>query len=253
MRLENKVAIITGGGGGIARHCARGFGKEGAKLVLADINLAAADETVDILKKEGIEALSIKVDVTSLESVEAMVKKTVEHFGRVDILVNNAAVLAKYTVSRAHFYEIDLNDWDKVMTVNLKGTFLCSRVVFPYMKAQGRGKIINFASTTFMWGAPNFAHYVASKGAIVGLSRAMAREIGEFNINVNCIAPGSTFSEGPEDQAALEFRKKAIPRRSIPRVEYPEDVVGATMFLASSESDFITGQVIVVDGGHIMQ
>ena len=231
----------------------KGIGMEGARLVIADIDLNAANEAVNNLRKDGVEALSVKVDVTRPDSVKKMVEKTFKYFGKVDILVNNAGIFAKYTTSRACFYEIDLDDWDKVMAVNLKGTFLCSRAVFPYMKEQNGGKIVNFASTAFMWGAVNLAHYVASKAGIVGLSRAMAREIGKFNINVNCIAPGSTFSERPEDQAALKFRKEAIKRRAIPRIEYPVDLAGAVIFLASPESDFITGQVIVVDGGHVMQ
>lgn len=254
MKLKDKVVIITGGGGGIGRSIAMGFGKEGAKLVIADINLTAANATVDTLLKEGVEAFSIGIDISNAESTEQMAKKTIEHFNRIDVLINNAAIRATYTASRKQtFFNIDLNEWDRVMVVNLKGTFLCIRAIFPYMKAREKGKVINIASTSALWGAPNNAHYVASKGGIISLSRALARELGEYNINVNCIAPGSTFSEDPLNEVALEYRKQAIPRRAIKRLETPEDLVGTAIFLASSDSDFITGQVIIVDGGHIMQ
>jgi NAD(P)-dependent dehydrogenase (short-subunit alcohol dehydrogenase family) len=246
MRLKGKVAIITGGGGGIARSLAAGFGKEGARLALADINPAAADATLDALKREGIEAISIKTDVSSPSSTQEMAKKTFDHFGRIDILVNTAALFARHSVTRSvPFYEIDPETWDRVISVNLKGTWLCSKAVFPFMKAQGGGKVINLTSGTFFLGVANLAHYVASKGGIIGLTRAMA-------ININCIAPGSTFSEDETDQEAYKFRQLAIPVRSIKRVETPEDLVGTAMYLASSDSDFVTGQTIVVDGGHIM-
>lgn len=253
MRLEGKVAIITGGGRGIGRSFAIAFGKEGAKVVVADIDLSAANETINELTKNGVEALSNRTDVSSIENTEEMVRQTIHHFGRIDILVNNAAILASFSPSRATpFYEIEVNEWDRVMAVNLKGIFLCTRAVFPYMKEQARGKIINMASSTFFWGPPNQAHYIASKGGVIGLSRALATELGRYQINVNCIAPGSTFSEDSTDQVAQEFRKLVIPRRAIRRLEYPEDLVGTAIFLASSDSDFITGQTIVVDGGQVM-
>jgi len=251
MRLKDKVAIVTGGAQGIGRSFAFGFAKEGAKVVIADIDSVAAKTTVDTLKKGGAEALSTETDVSSPESTEEMIRKTIDHFGRVDILVNNAA-LSKFKRPRLPFWEIDLNEWDRVMAVNIKGTFLCIRAVFPYMKAQGGGKIINIASTTFIWGAPIFAHYVASKGGIIGLTRAIAREVGEYNINVNSIAPGGTLTEDPSDKEAVSYRSGPIQKRSIQRMEYPEDVVGSAIFLASSDSDFITGQLIVVDGGNIL-
>jgi len=253
MRLEQKVAIITGGARGIGKRYAMAFAKEGAKVVLADIDLAAGNVTVDALRKDGMEAFSTKTDVSNPESSQEMARQTIEHFGRIDILVNNAALLARFTVSRgAPFYQLDLNEWDQVISVNLTGVFLCSRAVFPYMKVQGGGKIINIASATFFLGVSGLSHYAASKGGVIGLSRALARELGEYGINVNCITPGSTLSEDSTDQAALEFRKQALARRSIKRLEYPEDLVGAAIFFASSDSDFITGQNIVVDGGYIM-
>jgi len=250
MRLKDKVAIITGGARGIGRSCAIAFGKEDAKLVIADINPATAEATVNTLRKEGIDALSIRTDISSPESTIEMARRTVEHFGRIDVLVNNAFTGPRFD-ARVPFYKIDLNEWDRVISVNLKGTFLCSRAVFPYMKDQG-GKIINIASLAFFTGVPNMAHYVASKGGIIGLSRALARELGKYKINVNCIAPGSTFSEDPTDKEALKYREESIARRILKRVEYPDDLAGTAVFLASSDSDFISGQIIVVDGGEVM-
>jgi len=256
MRLKDKVAIITGGAQGIGKSYAMGFADEGAKVVIADINLEAAKATAETIRERGGQALAIRTDVSSLEDTQEMVRKTVERFGRVDILVNNAAIFGRVPISRAApFYELELSEWDRTWEVNVKGIFLCCRAVFPHMKAQGGGKIINISSTQFYRGGSpylKYAHYVAQKGAIIGLTRALARELGEYNINVNCIAPGSTFSEEPTDTAALERRKKAAERRAIKRVEYPDDLVGTAVFLASSDSDFVSGQTIVVDGGDIM-
>lgn len=255
MKLKDKVAIITGGAHGIGEAYVMGFANEGAKVVIADIDFEAAKLAEEALSKSGKEALAVRVDVSSVEDTIDMARKTVEHFGRIDILVNNAAVLGRVRISRGiPFYELDLDEWDKIMAVNVKGVFLCARAVFPYMKDQGGGKIINVTSGQFHTGGGKvkYAHYIASKGAVIGLTRAFARELGEFNINVNCIAPGSTFSEDPTDQAAFEARKVAAEDRCIKRVEYPEDVVPTAVFLASSDSDFMTGQTVVIDGGNVM-
>lgn len=252
MRLKDKVSIITGGAEGIGKSYVVGFAREGAKVVIADINLGAANVLANTLRKEGKEALAIKTDVSSLESTEEMVRKTIERFGRIDILVNNAAMYIRVKLSVVPIYELDPDEWDRAMAVNLKGVFLCSKAVFPPMMKQGGGKIINITSNLALTGRANMAHYVASKGGVISLTRSLAREGGDYNINVNCIAPGSTLSEDPKDPAALEFRKQVVPLRAIKRVEYPDDLVGAAIFLASSDSDFITGQTIVVDGGRIM-
>ncbi|MFC1871773.1 SDR family NAD(P)-dependent oxidoreductase [Chloroflexota bacterium] len=233
---------MTGGAYGIGRSFCLGMAGEGAKIVIADIDLEAAKATAAEIEAKGMEAIALKTDVTCLEETREMAMKAAAHFGTIDILVNNAAIFARVKVSMVPFYEIDLNEWDRVMEVNLKGPFLCSRAVFPYMKAQGRGKIINISS-------PRFVHYVASKGGVIGLSRSLASAMGEYNINVNCIAPGRTFSEDPSDQDALQRCQYSASMRIINRIEYPEDLVGAAVFLASSDSDFITGQTIIVDGG----
>lgn len=252
MRLKDKVAIITGGAEGIGKSYAIGFASEGAKVVIADINLSPAGALVNTLEKEGKEVLAIKTDVSSVMDVEEMVKATIERFGRIDILINNAAIYMRPKAPEAPVYEVKPEDWNRVIAVNLTGVFLCSRAVFPYMMKQGGGKIINITSSLAFSGRPNLSHYVASKGGVIALTRTLAREGGDYNINVNCIAPGSTFSEDPNDRAALEFREKGIPPRAIKRLEKPEDLVGTAIFLASSDSDFLTGQTIVVDGGHMM-
>lgn len=251
-RLKDKVVIVTGGAFGIGHAYAVGMAKEGAKLVIADVNLDAARATAKELEALGAQALSVKTDVSNRQDTLDMARKTVERFGRIDVLINNAAVFGRVTISRVPFWEITEQEWDKVMAVNLRGAFLCTQAVFPQMKAQGGGKIINISSATFFSGAPLYVHYVTTKGGIIGMTRSLAREVGEFNINVNCIAPGSTLSEDASDKDALKRREKAAAGRALKRVQYPDDLVGAAIFLASSESDFITGQTIVVDGGTAM-
>lgn len=252
MRLKEKVAIVTGGATGIGAAYCRGFADEGAKIVIADINLEVAKTDLDDYEKMGVEVLSIRTDVSDPDSTREMASKTVERFGRIDILVNNAAMLYVAKISRdIPFYELDLDDWDRVMAVNVKGALLCARAVFPYMKAQGKGKIINISSGLFYTGGGDakYVHYVASKGAVIGLTRALARELGEYNINVNCISPGYTITNQGTDQASIEFANRQALRRCIKRVEHPQDLVGTAIFLASSDSDFITGQNIMVNGG----
>lgn len=253
MRLKDKVAIVTGGAQGIGKAYVNGFIREGAKVVIADINLEAAKATAAEVVGSGGEALAIETDVSVLEDTLEMAKKTVERFGGIDILVNNAGLMNKVPVSRKiPFYELDLDEWDKVMAVNCKGVLLCIRAVFPHMKNQEAGKIINISSIQFHnGGSIKYVHYIASKAAVIGMTRALARELGENNINVNCIAPSAVVTEETTDTATLERHKRAAERRAIKRVEYPEDLVGTAIFLASSDSDFITGQTIVVDGGDV--
>ena len=247
MRLKDKVAIITGAARGLGRAYALRLAKEGAKVVVADI--LDGTETVGAVKAQGGEALYLKVDVTSEESTQEMALKTVERFGSIDILVNNAALFADLV--KKPFWEIPAAEWDKVMAVNLKGPFLCAKAVYPQMKKQGKGKIINVASGTFYKGLPHFLHYVVSKGGNVAITRSMAREVGDAGINVNTIAPGYTetefLKENPQDPA--EMNKMVSATRCIKRPEAPEDLTGTIVFLSSDDSDFITGQTIIVDGG----
>jgi 3-oxoacyl-[acyl-carrier protein] reductase len=255
-RLKDKVVIVTGGAQGIGRAYVLGMADEGAKVVIADINLQAAEATLKEVQAKGYEAMAIKADVSSVEETEAMAKKTVEHFGRIDVLVNNAGMHARVSFGMGPFWEIDTDEWDKVMKVNLKGTFLCARAVFPYMKAQGGGKIINISSGVVYFGAANLMHYATSKAGIIGMTRSMAREAGDYNIKVNCIAPGATQSYAPDEKEPYEERQKVLemflPKRILKRVETAEDCVGAAIFFASSDSDFITGQTLIVDGGEVM-
>jgi 3-oxoacyl-[acyl-carrier protein] reductase len=252
MRLKDKVAIVTGGAHGLGEAYVMGFARKGARLVIADIDYEAAKLIETNLSNSGTDSLAIRTDVSSVEDTKEMARRTVERFGRVDILVNNAAVLTRGNISRGvPFDELDLDEWDRVINVNVKGVFLSVRAVSPYMKEQRSGKIINVSSGQFYAGGGpvKYAHYITSKGAVIGLTRALARELGDYNINVNCLAPGSTLTEEPDNQAMLEFRKRATLDRCLKRLEYPDDLVGTVIFLASPESDFITGQTIVVDGG----
>ena len=176
-----------------------------------------------------------------------MAAEAVKTFGRIDILVNNAAIFIK--IQRQPFYEITADEWDRVSAVNIKGPFLCAKAVFPQMKEQRTGKIINISSSTVYWGTPNFLHYVASKAALVGMTRSLAREVGEFGICVNAIAPGLGEHEGQNAPKALT--ELQLKERSIKRIQTPEDLLGTLVFFASSDSDFMTGQTIVVDGGSV--
>lgn len=255
MRLKGKVAIVTGGASGIGTEYCRGFANEGAKIVIADIDCETAKVALDNYKKRGVEALAIRTDVSNPDSTQSMAAKVIERFGRIDILVNNAAVMRVVRISRGvPFHELDLDEWDRVMAVNVKGGLLCARAVFPYMKAGGGGKIINISATHFYTGGVDvmYAHYVTSKGAIIGLTRTLARELGEYNINVNCLCPGYISTYWDTDQARIEFGKIEALKRCIKRDGLAQDLVGTAIFLASSDSDFISGQTIVVDGGAIM-
>lgn len=252
MRLKDKVAIVTGGGHGIGRAYALALAQEGAKVVVAEIDLEAAQRVAHEIEECGGEALALRTDVSDQAGTLEMARKTLERFGRIDILVNNAAIFATIPISRVGFEEISPEEWDQVMAVNVKGVFLCCRAVVPHMKAQGGGKIVNISSTVALQGSPTRIHYVASKAAIVGFTRTLARELGDYNININAIAPGSTLSEEPTPEA-IAYRQRVVARRSIKRVQMPQDLIGTLLFLASGDSDFITGQTIVVDGGEVMR
>lgn len=252
MRLKNQVAIITGSADpkGIGAAIAYRFAKEGAKLIIADI--VDGTKVVNQVNKHGGEALYVQVDVTKQESCDVMAKATFDQFGSIDILINNAAIYADMIIKP--FMELTTEEWDQVMKVNAGGPFHGIKAVFPYMKEKG-GKIINTASDIFIIGDTGNPHYVASKGAVFALTRAMARELGEYNINVNSIAPGYTRSGASkrlEKHSTIPsegWDDSASEIRCLKRTEYPEDMAGTAVFLACNDSDFITGQLIVVNGG----
>jgi NAD(P)-dependent dehydrogenase (short-subunit alcohol dehydrogenase family) len=249
-KLDGRVAIVTGAAQGIGAAYAKRFAEEGARVCVSDI--LDCTNVVNTITQSGGEALGLMCDVAEESQVDDMVAQTVARWGKVDIMVPNAAVFA--TLERGSFLDIDVAEWDRLMAVNVRGVYLCLKAVVPVMKQAGYGKIINISSSTVQMGVPMMLHYVSSKGAVDAMTRALAREVGDDGIRVNSIAPGFTMSERIEAQrdglqASVDLSLKG---RAIKRDELPEDLVGAMVFLASAESDFITGQTIVIDGGLVM-
>jgi 3-oxoacyl-[acyl-carrier protein] reductase len=252
MRLQNKVTIITGAAHGIGKAYARRFAQEGAQVVVADIDAAGGEAVANALVDSGCSAWARTTDVRSYANVEGLMRETVDRFGRIDVLLNNAAIYVTQELWKGPVEELALDEWDRVLEVNLKGVFLCSKAVIPIMKRQRSGKIINIASGTFFSGSGNMPHYTTAKGGVVALTRVMARQLGDWSINVNCMTPGSTMSEDSVTEEVLKRRQESMDKRSFKRVETPDDIVGTALFLASSDSDFVTGQLLVVEGGGIM-
>jgi NAD(P)-dependent dehydrogenase (short-subunit alcohol dehydrogenase family) len=251
MRLKDKVVIVTGGARGIGKAYAVALSKEGAKVVVSDILHDGANSTADEIRKSGGEALAITGDVSKESDANRLAAETFKEFKRIDVLINNAGLYAG--LKRRSFFEIDVEEWDKVMAVNVKGTWLCTKEVFPYMREQKSGKIINISSGTFFNGTPMLSHYVASKGAVVGFTRAICRELGQYNITINAVAPGFTITEAnTEVMKDQQYITQMIKSRALQRDQYPKDLTGTVLFLCSSESDFMTGQTLVVDGGRSM-
>ena len=248
-RLDERAAIVTGAGRGIGAEYAKALAAEGARVMVTDI--VDTENTVNIVKQAGGEAIGKRCDVTRPEDVKAMVDETVRTFGKLDIMVTNAALFAD--LDQKPFLEIDEAEWDRVMQVNTRGVFTCVKAAVPEMKKNGYGKIVNIASGTVFKGTPMLLHYVSSKGAMVAFTRALAREVGNDGITVNCIAPGLTMSEKVLGAAQWDAIKDGnTASRAIKREEVPEDLLGTVVFFSSSDSDFITGQTLVVDGGSAM-
>jgi len=245
MRLENKTAIITGAGSGIGRAMALTFSKEGATIVVADRSEQGGKETIEQIKKQGGKAVFVKTDVSKAEDIDEMAQKCLQYFGKIDILINNAGILKFSPI-----HEMKEEDWDAVLSVNLKGVFLGCKRVIPEMLKQGKGKIISTASIAGLVGFDKIGAYCASKGGIIALTREMALEYAPKKINVNCIAPGviktSMTKDMLQNPATKQFLRASSP---YPRVGEPEDIAQAALYLASDESNFVNGEVLVVDGG----
>ena len=251
-RLDGRVAILTGGVKGIGRYYAGALAAEGARLMIADI-ADGAEVAAAIARDHGANSVASSVtDVSDEGAVKALVADTIERFGKVDILVNNAGIFAPLQETKCT--EIDVKLWDRVMAINLRGPFLMVKYVVPHMMAQGYGKIINVGSATAYRGIPWMLHYVTSKGGITSFTRALSRELGEHGIRVNTIAPGFTLTDTiikENPQYVQTSGKRAVAGRELKRDEHPQDLLGTLIFLSSADSDFITGQTIVVDGGGV--
>lgn len=250
MKLSGRTAVVTGGAQGIGRALATRLAQDGASVVIADIHHAA--EAAADLATAGHRARGVPADVASAEDLARVVDEARTAFGGIDILVNNAAFFS--SIEPTPFEEIDPQAWRRVMEVNTLGVFLACRACVPEMKRRGGGRIINLASGAPIKGLPFMLHYVTSKGAVIALTRALARELGPYKITVNALAPGFTLSENilKNTEHLAKFRDAVVKSRAIQRDEYPEDLAGAASFLASDDAAFMTGQTMVVDGGSAM-
>jgi 3-oxoacyl-[acyl-carrier protein] reductase len=249
--LKGRVIIVTGGGKGIGKVYAETMALDGARVVAADIDGVAAETVATRIRQEGGEAIGVTVDIADPASCEAMAASALEHFGTIDGLVNNAALMS--TLARRSWFEIPVEEWDSVMAVNLRGLFLCCRAVFPTMRERGYGKIVNISSSRIWEGSPNRLHYTTSKAGVVGFTRAIAREVGDFGITVNAVTPGFTLSDTQlQSSDSAYVSQRSYAEQAIKRAQVPDDLVGAVMFFLSGASDFISGQTLNVDGGKSM-
>jgi len=242
MRLKDKVAIVTGGGQGLGRAYAQRFAREGAKVVIAELN---ADKGQAVAAE--VKGQFIRTDVADEASCEQLAAATADRYGRIDILVNNAAMFT--TLQMRPFWEIPAAEWDQLMAVNVRGVWLASKAVVPQMRKQGSGRIVNISSAVIWMGRPNYLHYVASKGAVMAMTRSMAKELGEFGINVNAITPGAVYTEVPRATVTPQQKEAIVAAQSIKRPAGTRDLEGTVVFLCSDDAAFITGQTVNVDGG----
>ncbi len=249
--LRDRVVIVTGGGKGIGKVYSKRFSEVGARVVIAEIDAEAGEATAEEIKASDGEAVAVATDIADELSTGKMAEAAIKAFGRIDCLVNNASLMS--TLPRKPWHEIPVEEWDQVMGVNLRGMFLSCRAVYPQMKGQGSGKIINISSSRFWEGTPNRLHYTTSKAGVIGLTRALASEVGEDNIAVNAVTPGFTLSETQVASSDASYvQSKQDDNKVFKRDQVPDDLVGAVMFLASDASNFMTGQTINVDGGRSM-
>ncbi len=245
--MKDRVVIITGAGRGLGKTFAEHFARAGAIPVIAERDAANATKVAEAIIAEGGRALAVPTDICDADSVAAMVETTVSELGRVDVLINNAAMFASLDLKP--FDTIPLDEWDAVLRTNITGAFLCARSVVGVMREAGWGRIINMSSDTAAMGMPFYLHYTTSKAALMGMARSMARELGPHGITVNAVLPGATVTEVPRPPEIAERRLNAVKLQCIPRPETAEDLVGTILFLASDASAFITGQSIIVNGG----
>jgi NAD(P)-dependent dehydrogenase (short-subunit alcohol dehydrogenase family) len=245
--LYNRTIIVTGAATGIGQAFAVQSAAQGANVVLADMHHAA--ETLSLIEKMGAKAICIKVDVADNGSVQTMASEALKRFGRIDGLINNAAYFRE--VKLTPFEELDSEQWDRIFAVNVKGVWHCCKAVLPAMRNQQHGSIINIASVVAVAGQPGYLHYVATKGAVLSMTKGLAKECGTHNIRVNTIAPGFVLTDATKNRP-IEWQQSFLKARAISREQRPDDLVGTAMFLLSDLSGFVSGQTIVVDGGHIM-
>jgi NAD(P)-dependent dehydrogenase (short-subunit alcohol dehydrogenase family) len=245
--LEGKTIIVTGGATGIGQAFALTSAAYGARVMIADLN--SADETLELIKNNGGEASYVKTDVSDEASAKAMAQAAVEWSGRIDGLINNAAYFRE--VKLTPFEEISTEIWDRIFDVNVKGIWQCCKGVMPAMRESGGGSIINISSVVAVAGQPGYLHYVATKGAVLSMTKGLAKECGSANVRVNTIAPGFVITDATKDRP-IEWQQSFLKARAISREERPTDLAGTAVYLLSELSSFVSGQTIVVDGGHIM-
>ena len=245
--LQSKTIIVTGASTGIGQAFSVACATYGAKIIVADMN--SGEETVEIIKSKGGEAKFVDVDVANEKSTDLMAKAAYDWTGRVDGLINNAAYFRE--VKLTPFEEIDVAVWDKIFDVNVKGIWQCSKAVIPYMRNNNGGSIINISSVVAVAGQPGYLHYVATKGAVLAMTKGLAKECGKDLVRVNTIAPGFVITDATKNRP-IEWQQTFLKARAISREQRPEDLVGTAVYLLSDLSSFVSGQTHVVDGGHIM-
>ena len=245
--LADRTVIVTGGATGIGQAFAVGCAAQGANVVVADMN--AADETVALAEQAGGMAIAVKVDVSDETSTRAMAQAALDRFGRIDGLINNAAYFRE--VKLTPFEELDPAQWDRIFAVNVKGVWHCCKAVMPAMREQKSGSIINIASVVAVAGQPGYLHYVATKGAVLSMTKGLAKECGPYGVRVNVIAPGFVITDATKNRP-VEWQQSFLKARAIAREQRPADLVGTALYLLSDLAGFVSGQTIVVDGGHIM-